>query len=119
MTVGREGERAARRYLEARGLTFRAANIRAPFGEIDLVMEDPTTRELVFVEVKTRRGTAFGTPEESVTQEKREKLSKLVAWYCARIGWSGQVRLDVVGVLVRPGGEPTVTHTRWVGEARS
>ena len=115
MTVGPEGEHAARRYLEAKGLTFQAANVRAPFGEIDLVMGDPATGELVFVEVKTRHGTEFGTPEESVTKAKRVKLSKLVAWYCGRVRWSGQVRLDVVGVLLRPGGEPQITHTAWVG----
>lgn len=113
--TGAAGERLARRFLEAKGLRFRAANVHSPLGEIDLVMEDPQTKELVFVEVKTRRGTAFGTPEQSVTARKRAKLRALVAWYCQRERWVGQVRVDVVGVLNRPGQAPTLTHTTYVG----
>ncbi|MDP3685699.1 MAG: YraN family protein [bacterium] len=109
-TTGETGEALARRFLEAQGLRFRAANVRSPLGEIDLVMEDPRAKELVFVEVKTRRGTAFGPPEDAVTARKRAKLRMLVAWYCQRERWRGQVRFDVVGILVRPGAEPIITH---------
>ena len=52
--LGDQGEGHARRYLEARGLTFVAANWRCPAGELDLVMRDGD--EIVFVEVKTRHG---------------------------------------------------------------
>ncbi|TSC72095.1 MAG: putative endonuclease [Parcubacteria group bacterium Gr01-1014_38] len=113
--TGAAGERLARRFLESHGLIFRAANVRSPLGEIDLVMEDPKTKELVFVEVKTRQGTAFGTPEQSVTARKRAKLRALVAWYCQRERWRGQVRVDVVGVFSRPGQAPTLSHTTYVG----
>lgn len=114
--TGETGEALARAFLEeARGLRFRAANVRSPFGEIDLVMEDPRQRELVFVEVKARAGTGFGPPEESVTARKRVKLRKLVEWYCARFGWTGNVRLDVVGILLTPGAEPEITHIPYVG----
>lgn len=113
--TGQSGEQIARQFLEARGLTFRAANVRSPFGEIDLVMEDPRTREFVFVEVKTRQGSGFGMPEESVTDRKRAKLRQLVAWYCSRFRWNGQVRLDVVGIVLRAGREPEITHTEYVG----
>ena len=109
--TGASGERLARRFLEARGLRFRAANVRSPLGEIDVVMEDPKTAELVFVEVKTRGGSAFGTPEQAITARKRAKLRMLVAWYCQRERWKGHVRFDVVGVMVRPGAEPVITHT--------
>jgi len=112
--TGQTGEEAARRFLEARGLTFCAANVRASFGEIDLVMNDPGTGELVFIEVKTRSGTGFGVPEESITTAKRRKLRQLVAWYCARVRWNGPVRLDVVGVFSRAGGSPSITHTPYV-----
>lgn len=108
--TGAAGERLARRFLEAQGMRFRAANVRSPLGEIDLVMEDAKAKELVFVEVKTRGGTVFGTPEQSVTARKQAKLRMLVAWYCQRERWKGQVRFDVVGVLVRPGAEPLITH---------
>lgn len=108
--TGETGETLARRFLESLGLRFRAANVRSPLGEIDLVMEDPKAGELVIVEVKTRRGTGFGTPEDAVTARKRAKLRMLVAWYCQRERWKGQVRFDVVGILIRPGAEPIITH---------
>ncbi len=113
--TGRSGEQIARTFLEARGLVFRAANVRSPFGEIDLVMEDRNATELVFVEVKTRGGTWFGSPEESITTKKLAKLRSLVAWYRQRVHWTGQVRPDVVGIVQRPGAESDITHTKYAG----
>lgn len=113
--TGETGETLARAFLKAKGLRVRAANVRSPFGEIDLVMEDPSRRELVFVEVKTRQGTGFGAPEESVTARKRAKLRQLVDWYCARTRWAGPVRLDVVGIVLRPNTTPEITYTPYVG----
>lgn len=113
--TGRSGEARARRFLESQGLLFRDANVRAKFGELDLVMFDPRERELVFVEVKTRGGGTWGSPEEQVTEKKQRKLRQLVEWYCQRSRWNGNVRLDVVGVAVRANGEPDITHTTHVG----
>lgn len=114
--TGQSGEVIARTFLEGQGLRFRAANVRSPFGEIDLVMEDPTQKELVFVEVKTRRGNVWGTPEESITAKKHAKLAKLVEWYRQKTSWPGHVRLDVIGIVLREGAAPVVTHTAFVGE---
>lgn len=108
--LGAEGERHARAFLEQRGLRFREANARVPGGEIDLVMEDPSQNELVFVEVRTRQGTAFGSPEESLTAQKRRALARSLSWYVARIRWNGFYRLDLVGIVVADGKAPTVTH---------
>ncbi len=47
-------------------------NYRSRWGQVDIVAQDGS--ELVFVEVKTRRGTALGTPEESVTATKAKRL---------------------------------------------
>ncbi len=113
-STGAQGEHLARRFLESRGLVFHAANVRSPFGEIDLVMKDLKQNELVCVEVKTRRGTAFGTPEQAVTSKKRSKLRALVLWYTAREQWKGQVRFDVVGVLFCGAPEPVITHVAYV-----
>lgn len=115
--TGISGEMLARRYLEARGLKLRAANVRSPFGEIDLVMEDPRGQELVFVEVKTRRTGAYGTPEESLTSKKRAKLTQLVAWYARKVQWTRHVRLDVVGILYRTDGTPDIQWTQYVSSA--
>lgn len=75
--LGDWGEAEAQRYLEAMGYSFVERNFRVNEGEIDLIMTDGDI--FVFVEVKTRISTAYGTPEESVSTTKRERL-QLAAW---------------------------------------
>ena len=70
--LGRQGEKLARRHLERAGYRILDANYRCPWGEIDLVAQDGA--ELVFVEVRTRRAAEYGTPQESITAEKRQHL---------------------------------------------
>lgn len=80
--LGHAGEGAARRFLETRGYQFIEANWRCATGELDLVMRDGD--ELVFVEVKTRRGAASGRASEAVTWAKGRKLLATGEWYVAR-----------------------------------
>ena len=61
--LGGAGERLAAGWLEARGYRVLARNWRCVYGELDLIAEEAD--ELVFVEVKTRRGVAHGVPEEA------------------------------------------------------
>ena len=70
--VGRLGEKAARKFLKKRGYRIRETGYRCPQGEIDIIARQQDY--LVFVEVRTRTGTDFGTPEESITQAKKKKL---------------------------------------------
>ena len=97
--LGREGEEAARRFLEEKSYRMLAANYRCPLGEIDLICKDGQT--LVFVEVKSRRDTRKGLPEASVTAEKQKRLSKIAEWYLKENHYRGEypVRFDVVSVL--------------------
>jgi putative endonuclease len=62
----------AEAYLIARGLRLIAMNWHCPWGELDLVMLDG--EELVFVEVKTRRGEGAGRPGEAVSATKGRRL---------------------------------------------
>lgn len=94
--LGAAGELRARRFLEARGYRFVAANYRTRFGELDLVMRDGAT--LVFVEVKTRRGNRQGTPEEAVTARKLAHTIRAAEAYCQRRGYRGPWRVDVVAL---------------------
>lgn len=94
--LGAWGEELAARELTRRGLTILGRNHRTREGEIDLIAQEGSC--LVIVEVKTRRGTGFGTPEEAVTPGKQEKLIALAQAYVAEAGWEGPWRIDVVGV---------------------
>jgi len=73
--LGDFGERLAAHHLEAKGYRIVARNWRCARGEIDLVAQ--AGAELVFVEVKTRRGQAFGAPEQGVTPRKAQRLLEL------------------------------------------
>jgi putative endonuclease len=70
--LGDVGEELAARELIRRGYVVRERNWRCPEGELDIVAEQEGT--LVLVEVRTRRGDRFGTPEESITPAKRAHL---------------------------------------------
>jgi putative endonuclease len=97
--LGELGERWAREYLERRGYLIRETNFRCREGEIDIVAQHGDS--LVFVEVRTKTGSAFGTPEESVTAAKQEKLVAVAMSYLQThdelpLEW----RIDIVAVEV-------------------
>lgn len=75
-STGRWGEEVAARHLEQKGYTIISRNLKTPHGEIDLVarLPEPDGDVLVFVEVKTRRSSAYGFPEQSITAKKKEHL---------------------------------------------
>ena len=70
--VGKLGEKAAQRFLKKRGYRIRETGFRCRHGEIDIIAQKKDC--LVFVEVRTKSNLEFGTPEESITQAKKEKL---------------------------------------------
>lgn len=97
--LGRAGEDRAARYLEARGYDVLDRNWRAPGGELDLIVA--RTGELVIVEVKTRRGSAFGHPFEAIDARKRSRLWRLaIGWVAAHPDQvqGRRVRIDAIGI---------------------
>ena len=109
--LGQQGETLARQYLERKGYAFVQANYRCPHGEIDLIFRDGYC--LVFVEVRTRRGRSLGTPEESVTARKRQKLQEVAETYRQQHeDLPPHWRIDVVAVEATSGGTFTVRHVR-------
>jgi len=114
--LGRYGEALAVRYLREQGMEVVDRNWRCEIGEVDIVARDGDC--LVICEVKTRRSSGFGEPVEAVTFAKAVRLRHLAAAYLA--GHAGraqvsQVRVDVVGILCRPGRPAVVRHVVGVG----
>jgi putative endonuclease len=95
---GAAWEQAARRELERAGLRLRAANVRYPFGELDLVMDEG--EQLVFVEVRYRRGVGFGDGAASVDGRKRMRLVRAASAYLAATPALARrpCRFDVVSI---------------------
>ena len=111
--LGTAGEAHARRYLEARGYRFVAAQWRGAGCELDIVMWDGD--ELVFVEVKTRRGEQHGRAAESVTPRQVRALIRGAEAYVQGLELTGQPepiwRIDLVAVTLDSAGRVAdVTH---------
>lgn len=95
--LGCAGEEAAIRYLQAQGYRILERNYRCRYGEVDLIARDGAV--LAFIEVKTRRSHAFGSPALAVTLRKQRHIIKVSQLYLARQGETRQVcRFDVVTV---------------------
>ena len=110
--LGQWGEAQAARYLEARGCEVVAANWRCTAGEVDLVVREGEW--LAFVEVRTRRGRAYGTPEESITAAKLARMAAVAESYVYETRWEGDWRLDVVAIEACPGQPPEIEWYRSV-----
>ena len=106
-------EDIAAEFLQRQGLVLLVTNYRNRTGEIDLIMIDDQT--LVFVEVKQRRNSRFGLPEESVGMAKQAKLRRTAASYLQRNdrlqSWS--CRFDVVAIT----SSPHAPVCRWIQNA--
>jgi putative endonuclease len=104
LSLGKTGEDLAASELERRGYVILARRERSRGGELDIVARDGPT--LVFVEVKTRTGAAFGGPAEAVTAHKRQRIGRLAREWVLRRGLTNQpCRFDVVSVRVGLGGD--------------
>ena len=106
--LGARGEGLARAFLKARGYRVVATNYRCRYGEVDIIARDGPC--LVFVEVRTRRTRGgFGTPQESISRRKKERLIATAETYIQDLDETPEDwRIDVVAVnidsrgIVRP-----------------
>ena len=73
--VGKSGEELAQKFLKKKKYRIINRGYRLFRGEIDIIAYDEDT--LVFIEVKTRRGSKFGQPEEAVTLSKQKQIQKI------------------------------------------
>jgi putative endonuclease len=104
--LGKRGEDLACRELERRGYAIVARRYRRRSGELDIVARDGAT--LVFVEVKTRQGRAFGEAAEAVTPFKRRRIAQLALDYMMGHHLLGcACRFDVVSIHF-DAGEPVL-----------
>lgn len=95
---GLAGEEQAIRYLLSRGCHIEAHRFRVGHTEIDLIARQGDL--VTFVEVKTRRGTAFGIPLEAVTGPKRRELVKAARVWVDRFGRAADIyRFDCIAIM--------------------
>lgn len=115
MKTGERGawaESIALRYLGEQGLRLLTRNYRCLAGEIDIVMKDNDT--LVFIEVRYRASTAYGSPLETINHTKQTRILKAASHYLQTHRMStgnAPCRFDVVVVT---GAKPC---TEWIKAA--
>ncbi|HZO90871.1 MAG TPA: YraN family protein [Chthonomonadaceae bacterium] len=107
--LGNTGEQIVAARLERLGWRVLATQFRCAQGEIDVIAEEPAQdgKVLVFVEVKTRRGSAHGTPLEAVNARKQARLIAAAQAYLAQRDAEGEepaCRFDVAEVFMGPEG---------------
>lgn len=97
LRTGRNGEAAAKQYLQRQGYRIICQNWRYKHLEVDLIAEEGDI--LVFVEVKTRTSHAYGMPYEAVDYAKQARLVRAANHYIAAKKYGGEIRFDVVSIL--------------------
>lgn len=107
--IGRAAEDRALTVLEQAGLRLLERNFRCRLGEIDLVMRDGTT--VVFVEVRQRRSSRFGSAAESVSEGKLRRIRAAAELWLRRSRCSGHARIDIVTLDGGPADDPMI---RWI-----
>jgi putative endonuclease len=95
--IGRRFEERAASILCAQGCEILAQNFTSRFGEIDIIAKDGD--ELVFVEVRFRRSSRYGTPLETVNFRKRRKIYRTAQWYLMQLKqpWP-RCRFDILSI---------------------
>ncbi len=95
--TGAAGEKLACNFLCNNGYTIIQQNYRCRDGEMDIIAQKQET--LVFFEVRTKKSFIFGSPEESITDKKREKLKTVAENYGQdHGGLPPQWRIDLIAI---------------------
>lgn len=106
--VGKIGEDLARKYLEEKGYKILEQNYKTRFAEIDLVAEKSegflgmAKPKLVFVEVRTKVGEQFGSPEDTINKAKLWKVLQNSKSYMSFKKWDGACRIDAICIVLNP-----------------
>ncbi|ADY53224.1 Uncharacterized protein family UPF0102 [Pseudopedobacter saltans DSM 12145] len=106
---GKKGEQLAKLFLEENGYEILDENWHFNKAEVDLIAYKNKT--IIFIEVKTRSGDYFGSPEEFVDHKKQKLLSDAAEEYIYIMQHQGEIRFDIVSILINKHSEnPKITH---------
>ena len=104
--IGKIGEEAAKNFLVAKGYKILEQNYKTKYLEIDLIAEKSSgffgKKELVFVEVRTKAGENFGSPEDTLNRAKLQRVLRNARLYSSFKKWQGPCRIDAVCIVLNP-----------------
>ncbi|KHJ37632.1 hypothetical protein PBAC_22250 [Pedobacter glucosidilyticus] len=96
-TLGKNGEQIAKDFLEQQGFEILDENWCFGKAEVDLIAFKHKT--IIFIEVKTRSGSAFGQPEDFVDVKKQRLLTDAAEEYVYLMNHQGEIRFDIISIL--------------------
>ena len=109
VVIGKIGEELAVDFLIQKGYVLLKQNYRYGRGEIDIIVSQFDI--LVFVEVKARKNSYYGYPEESAIQErKKEKIIETAEGYIMETNWEGKIQFDIISIILKK--VPEIKHFR-------
>ena len=96
--IGNHGEQVAQEYLLQQGYQILETNYRCKMGEIDIIAKDGNT--LVFVEVRSRSSTQYGSPLDTINRTKQQKIRKAAEHFLfTKRKQNAYCRFDVVAIV--------------------
>jgi len=111
MNLGKRGEDKAAAFLKKKRYRIIQRGFRYAGGEIDIIAFQRGS--LVFIEVKTRRNTEFGRPEEQVSIKKQKQIKKIAAGFLRQNEFPGlSCRFDVISLVPRDEKNWKIHHFR-------
>ena len=108
LELGRKGESLAKTFLESLGYEILDENWTHGKAEIDLIAYKDSV--IIFIEVKTRSGNAFGEPEDFVDNRKQKLLAEAADEYIYLMDHQGDVRFDIISILFDRQANYTLKH---------
>ena len=94
--IGKIGEDEAAKFLQKKGYVIVERNWGSKWGEIDIIAKDKDVT--IFVEVKTKKGMDFGSPEEMVGPRKLNQIQRMANTYYQAA--NSPKRIDVVAIVL-------------------
>lgn len=112
-TIGHWGEEQAVKYLKQKGYRIAERNFTCRFGEIDIIAIDH--REIVFVEVKTRKNDQYAEAKEFVGSSKQRRVLNAASVWLSKDKSGLDLRFDVIevyGEMDRPSRSVRINHIK-------
>lgn len=118
LSLGKKGERIAKKFLRKKKLKFITNNFVYKKKEVDLIFKDEKNKTLIFVEVKTRSDDSFATPEDNINSAKIKKYDFVINGFLMKYPQYKNygIRIDSVGVTFK-GGKVEINHLEGINQA--
>ncbi len=111
LKLGKTGEEIAVKYLQKNNYLVYKRNVRLGHDEIDIIAYETQEKQLVFVEVKTRKKKWNSySPLMNLTRSKKKKMIRAKNKWISENEYDEGCRIDVICVV----GESVVNHYKGI-----